>query len=89
MEERINWILDNLDTFKDLLITQKTLRKVNGTIREITDLINNYAFSFLMVIMGEHIPSGLWSMEDYSRLCDFIFEEENELIDDAWKGRNL
>ena len=36
--------------------------------------IQNYALSFLLVGMGEHIPETLWGVDDYSVLYGIIDE---------------
>ena len=82
MEDRLNWILSHLDEFRDCIITRKVMASIGYNIldheyaRFINDHVHNLAFSFLLVLMGEHIPHDLWNIE-YCDLYNFCIENDD------------
>lgn len=87
-DERSQWILDNLERFQKVIIARDYLIEngmrcpgnINRGAYELADQeAHNLALSFLLVLMGEHIPVKLWSVGDYSELYGVIFDEEDNL----------
>ena len=84
-DTRMQWILDQTDEFKAVIIAADFIKQrraapgasamADRALREAKDL----AFSFLLVLMGEHIPTTLWSANDYSVLYGLIFDNDEDL----------
>lgn len=84
-DQRMQWILDRTDEFKEAVVAADFIKQhraapggsamTDRALREAKDL----AFSFLLVLMGEHIPTTLWSASDYSVLYGLIFDADEDL----------
>ena len=59
MAEEIEKAAISIDYMKKKRFSSDVLYKVGEN-------IENYAFSILMVAMGEHVPKSLWTVKDYS-----------------------
>ena len=89
-EKRYQWMYDKCNEMKRLLVTLDYLRQHreicagSEAFTKTNDKIHHLAFSFLMVIMGEHIPKSLWTVNDYSELYTIIDENKDnlDLMDD-------
>ena len=83
-DEGYQWIFDNIDRFKQALVTadfckEWRLRSADSKTFILADeQIHDLAFSFLMVAMGEHIPKTLWSAGDYSVLYGIISDAKDD-----------
>ena len=88
--QNTQWIVDHIDEFKESVIAADFIiqhRAAPGgsamtemALHEAKDL----AFSFLLVLMGEHIPATLWRADDYSQLHSTIFDSEDlDITEDA------
>lgn len=81
-DQRMQWIIDRTDEFKEAVVAADYIKErraapggtamTDRALREAKDL----AFSFLLVLMGEHIPTTLWSVDDYSVFYGLIFDSE-------------
>lgn len=82
-DQRMQWILDRTDEFKEAVVAADYIRghrsaypvdsvNIDQPLRE----AKNLALSFLFVLMGEHIPTTLWSVDDYSVLYGLLFDSE-------------
>jgi hypothetical protein len=86
-DERLQWILDNLEEFKRAIVTVDFCKKhrVSGyedkTFGMADDIVHSLALSFLLVAMGEHIPKEMWTVDDFSELYT--------VLDDNRDGLNL
>lgn len=84
-DERLQWILDNLDEFKCAIVTVDFCKKhrVSGyedkTFRMADDIVHSLALSFLLVAMGEHIPKEMWTLDDFSELYTVLDDNRNGL----------
>lgn len=84
-DRRMQWIFDHADEFKKAVVAADYMKErraapggsamTDRALREAKDL----AFSFLLVLMGEHIPTTLWSASDYSVLYGLIFNNDEDL----------
>lgn len=87
-DERYQWIYDNIDRFKQALVTLDFIRKWKcGTdspaFRRADEQVHDLAFSFLMIAIGEHIPTTLWSVNDYSVLYGLIMDADMDVSEDG------
>lgn len=81
-DQRMQWIIDRTDEFKEAVVAADYIKErraapggsamTDRALREAKDL----AFSFLLVLMGEHIPTTLWSVDDYSVFYGLLFDSE-------------
>ena len=83
--ERYQWIFDNCEKLQRAVVAldySKRNRAWNedSTYRMALEEVHDLAFSFLMVVMGEHIPTTLWSVDDYSKLYGVITSTDEIII---------
>ena len=83
-DKRLQWIYDKCNDMKKAVVTldylkQQKLGYSDEGYRKTSDNAHHLAFSFLMVIMGEHIPKSLWTVNDYSVLYGIIDDNKDEL----------
>lgn len=83
-DESYQWIYDHIDDFKRALVTADYCRQHripydDKARMNADDDINDYALSFLLIAMGEHLPKTLWSASDYSVLYGIIMDDGDEL----------
>ena len=82
-DERLQWILDNLDEFKRALVTVDFCKKhrVSGyedkAFNKADDIVHSLALSFLLAAMGEHIPKEMWTVDDFSELYT-VFDDNRD-----------
>lgn len=88
-DKRYQWLYDKCNDMKRLIVTLDYLKErhigySDETFRKVSDTSHHLALSFLLVIMGEHIPKSLWSVNDYSELYGIIDDKRDdlELMDD-------
>ena len=89
-DKRYQWLYDKCNEMKRVLVTLDYLRQhreiCSGSevYTKTNDKAHHLAFSFLMVLMGEHIPKTLWTVNDYSELYGIIDDKRDdlELMDD-------
>ena len=85
----LQWIYDHVDDFKRALVALDYVKQLkvpfDDRVKKSADeAVHDYAFSFLMMAMGEHPPKTLWSANDYSILYRTIMDanEDIEITDD-------
>lgn len=83
-DKRYQWMYDHCNELKRALVTMDYLKQQNigysnEGYKKASDKAHHLAFSFLMVIMGEHIPKSLWSVNDYSVLYGILDDHKDEL----------
>ena len=93
MDDKLKWIIDHLDEFEQYLQAKRVMiaSGISSWDDKTADLINehlhNMAFTFLLLIMGEHIPHKLWCFDDYSELHEIIIglpgDISNDVCDDG------
>lgn len=83
-DESLQWIYNHIDEFKQAVVAldfaKQTDRNLQNKIfRRADDLTRDLAFSFLMLLMGEHLPKTLWSVTDYSVLYGIIMDDDDDM----------
>lgn len=84
-DERLQWILDNLNEFKRAIVTVDFCKqhRVSGyedrTFNKADDIMHSLALSFLMVAMGENIPKEMWTVDDFSELYTVLDDKRDSL----------
>lgn len=84
-DKRYQWIYDKCNELKRVLVTLDYLKQHrevcagSEAYTKTSDKAHHIALSFLMVIMGEHIPKSLWTVNDYSVLYGIIDDKKDEL----------
>ena len=81
-DESLDWIYQQINEFKEALITYDYLkihkRYDTELINRVNDHVLSLALSFMKVAMGDNVPKELWTVDDYSVLYGVLEDHKDD-----------